>query len=246
LPISLAAGPSSRRVNILVIAQDTITNKSYAVDINVAAPSSNANLSSLSVTPGGSCNVSITSCTVSVSSTTTQVTITATKADPAANMTGAVTAPPGTASGQSTPPLTGPGPFQFSITVTAQAGNSNTYTINITRLPSNNAGLQNLQVFAGATPTPPAVTLTPSFSAPGQTLVPYATATSNTQVTIVVTKSDSNATISGAVVSASGQATGQATITLGLTNPTQIQFVVTPPSGAADAKTYRIDVTKTP
>jgi hypothetical protein len=247
LPISLAAGPSSRRVNILVIAQDTVTTKSYAVDINVAAPSSNANLSSLSVTPGGSCNVpSTTNCNISVSSTQSQVTIAATKAVATANMTGAVTAPPGTASGQSTPTLTGPGPFQFTITVTAQAGNSNTYTINITRMPSNNAGLQSLQLFAGMPPVTPPQLLT-GFSPPGIPFPPaYAASAPSSAggVTVIAMSIETNATMT---INTTPVARGQAFFVQFLaTNPTPISIVITPPSGAADAKTYRIDVTKTP
>jgi hypothetical protein len=250
LPIQLMPGPSSRRVNILVIAQDTVTTKSYAVDINVQAPSSNANLSSLSVTPGGSCsNLSTTtSCTVSVSSTTTQVTISATKADAAANMTGAVTAPPGTASGQSSPlPLNGPGTStNFTITVTAQNGTTTkVYTVTVNRAQSTNANLSNLQVFAGSTTTPPNLLIGFSPTTLTYTISPPV-ANTLANVTVVATKSDSTSTLSGAITSPSGQPSGQATVQLGAPgSTTAISIMVTAQNGTT-TNTYTVNVPKAP
>lgn len=152
-PVSpLASGPSTRTVSVLVIAQDTVATKTYTVDIKVAAPSSNANLSSLTVTLGGTCtlalNVSNQNCTVTVPSGTATVKIDAVKADSNAVMSGAVTAPAGTPSGSNPAfALTGAS-TAATITVVAQSGATQTYGITI-----------NLQA---APPPPTTVSLTPS------------------------------------------------------------------------------------
>lgn len=241
LPISLAPGPSSRRVNILVIAQDTVTNKSYAVDINVAAPSSNANLSSLSVTPGGSCsNLSTTtSCTVGVSSTTTHVTISATKADPAANMTGAVTAPPGTASGQSSSlPLNGTGTStNFTITVTAQDGTtSKVYTVTVNRDKSTNANLSGLSLSAGA--------LSPAFA---PSTISYSVTTTQSSTTVTATVQDSTATMTVSLNGASPVAlsNGQPSPLLSL-NLGANTIVVRVTAQTGNTQDYTVTVTRNP
>lgn len=161
-PVSLAGGPSTRTVSVLVIAQDTVTTKTYTVDIKVAAPSSNANLSSLTVTLGGTCtlapNVSNQNCTVTVPSGTAAVKIDAVKADSNAVMSGAVTAPAGTPSGSNPAfALTGAS-TATTITVVAQSGATQTYGITI-----------NLQ--APPPPPPPALPTITSLTPPTLTVV---------------------------------------------------------------------------
>lgn len=145
--ISLAPGPSSTEIEVIVKAQNQ-SEKPYLITVTRAAPSSNANLSALSVTAGTAVtplSSPFDSNTVTVAPEVGEVVVRATKDDATATMAiGSVTVPPGTASGQSTFTLNGAGgePTPISVTVTAQNGvDVKTYTISVIR---------------PAAPTPPA------------------------------------------------------------------------------------------
>lgn len=125
--------------------------------------------------------------------------------------------------------------------MTSPNGVSKTYNITVNRPAlSNNANLSALEVFAGAAATQPALALTPSPFSPATTSYTTAeVANTVTQVTIVATMADPNATMTiGGVAS-----TGQTTVNIGVPgSTTQIPIVVTPPSGSADDKIYTVDV----
>ncbi len=217
---------------ILVIAQDTVTNKSYTVNINVAAGSSNASLSSLTVTPGGTCNLSSLPCNVTIPNATTSVNIAATKADASANMTGAVTAPPGTPGGQNSLPTNGTGPFPFTITVTAQAGNSQSYQINVTKQAA--IGNNNLQSLAVSPLVAPG--LSPAFS-PSVTAYSGNVLSATSGVTVTAAPQDSAATVSITPTPVMG------VVPLALAGQkTEIAIVVTVAN--ATPKTYSVTITR--
>lgn len=132
--IQLDGPGTSKTVSIIVTAPNG-TSKTYRITVNRAAPSSDNNLSSLTVTPGSlSPGFSPSILTYDVSSGAASVTVSATKSDPEAVMSGSVSAAAGTATGQSTIPLGGPGiTTRITITVTAPNGASKTYTITVSR-----------------------------------------------------------------------------------------------------------------
>lgn len=146
-PISLPPGPSTTEIEIRVTAPNA-TEKSYFITVTRTAPSSNANLSALSVTAGTAVtplSSPFDSNTVTVAPKVGEVVVRATKDDANATMAiGGNTVSPGTNSGQATFPLNGSGgePTTISFTVTAQDGGTvKTYTIFVIR---------------PAAPTPPA------------------------------------------------------------------------------------------
>ncbi|CUS35869.1 exported hypothetical protein [Candidatus Nitrospira nitrosa] len=97
----LGAPPSSTTIDIIVIAQDT-SQKPYRITANRAAPSSDANLSGLSVVPGTLDQLfapnTLAYTIINVLTGETVVLVTATKSDPNATMSsmGSVIAFPGT------------------------------------------------------------------------------------------------------------------------------------------------------
>lgn len=140
--INLGAAGTSTDIDIVVTAQNTSKNL-YRITVIKAAPSSDNDLSALSVRVGTAAQTlsptfapSTTAYTVNVATDVTEVTVSATKDDPNAVMAiGSVTVPAGTATGQTNIPLNGAGnPTSITITVTAQDGSPpNTYTITVNR-----------------------------------------------------------------------------------------------------------------
>lgn len=199
--------------------------------------SGNNNLSALTLSPGTltpAVAASITDYTVTVASDVTSVTISASKADLNAILSGCVTVGSGTATGQATIPLNGPGiATSASITVTAPNGSSKTYRITVKRAaPSGNNNLSALTLSSG--------TLGSAFNA---NTLSYTmdVASTVTSVSVTPTRQDSNATIT-----VNGQPTnsGQAR-TIALSGPgsnTLINIVVTAPNGAE--KTYAVEVSR--
>lgn len=133
--INLPAAPSSTEVNVQVIAQDGTTTKTYVVDVNrLAAPAStDAGLSSLTVSTGTLVPVFVApgtsgspGYTVTVPNAITSVTVTAVTADSNASLT---------ISPSSTVNDLQVGNTEFTIVVTAQAGNDLTYFVTVIREP---------------------------------------------------------------------------------------------------------------
>jgi len=119
---SLTTG--SNDLTVTVTAQDGTTTIDYHIIINRTAPSSNANLSNLTVSEGTltpAFSASVTSYTVSVANSVASLNVTATAADPAATVLG---------DGTKTLSV---GPNTVNVTVTAENGTTNTYVIVITR-----------------------------------------------------------------------------------------------------------------
>ena len=140
----LLGGPGTATPISITVTAPNGSNKTYAITVNRAA-SSNNNLAALTVTannvvqplaPGF--NASTLSYMVNVATTVTSVDVSATKADlNAVMLIGSVTVPAGTASGQETFPLNGPGTQTvLSVSVTAQSGGApKTYTITVNQAP---------------------------------------------------------------------------------------------------------------
>ena len=127
-------------VTINVTAQDgTPKQPPYTITVKRAAPSSDNNLSALSLT-AGSVPLNLTppfdrnqlNYTVEAPFGTLEVTVTATKSDPNATMT---INGQGTSTGQATIPFIFLPPPQVSITVTAPDGSNKTYTVTVNQAP---------------------------------------------------------------------------------------------------------------
>ncbi|MDH4084284.1 MAG: cadherin-like beta sandwich domain-containing protein [Nitrospira sp.] len=233
-------GPGTQTtISISVTAPNGGVPKTYSIVVTRAA-SSNNNLSALSVTSGALNPIfdeNTTSYTVNVTTDITEVTVSATKADPNAVMLiGSVTVPAGTASGQETFPLNGPGTQTLlSIDVTAQSGGApRTYTVTIIRAASSNNNLSALSVTSGA--------LNPIFDE-NTTSYTVNVTTDITEVTVSATKADPNAVmLIGSVTVPAGTASGQETFPLnGPGTQTLLSIDVTAQSGGAP-KTYSITV----
>ncbi len=231
----------------IVLAAPSGTQKTYLVFVErpvpPAPPSSNNNLSALSVTSG---NVILTldppfapgtlSYTVDVDSNVGSVTVSATKADPNAAMTGSVTAGAGQATGQAPITLNGAGsPTPISITVTAPNGNAQEYRITVNRLkPSSNNNLSVLAVTPGA--------LVPPFAPNRQNYTVVVDITVGS-VVVSATKADPDAVMSalGSVIAPKGIPVGQVTIRPG---QGPVAIIVVAPDGSQ--KTYTISVVVQP
>jgi hypothetical protein len=229
--------PGSTTIITIVLESQNGTESTYTVTVTRLLSSDN-NLSALDVTPGNlnpPFDPDIEDYTVNVGVLVERVDVSATKSDPNAVMSGSVSAGAGTASGQATIQLGGPGSSTpVSITVTAPNGTAKTYHITVNRLSSDD-NLSALTVMPG--------TLLPAFNSGIQDYT-VDVATDITEVTVTATKSDSNAVLSGSIPDpGTGQATGQATIPLnGAGTPTSISITVTAPSGVS--KTYSITVSR--
>jgi hypothetical protein len=226
--IQLGAPNSTTPIIIIVTAQNG-TQKVYTVTVIKAALGGNNNLQSLTVSPGSlapAFSASRTSYTVDVVGSVESITVTAAREDSSASLTIA---------GQSTgsrsislPP--GPSSTEVEAIVTAQDGNPKIYLITVNRAAlSADNNLEALSVSPGA--------LDPAFSAgTPQYIVEVGTAV--TAVTVVATKSDPNAVISGDIPNQ-----GQATIQLdGPGTSKTVSIIVTAPNGTS--KTYRLTVNR--
>ena len=172
-----------------------------------------------------------TSYTVDLSGTQQDVTISATKSEPNDVLSGAVTAPAGQVTGQTTIQAPGPGSTKdLSLTVTSSDGRAKIYTITLRAITlAGDNTLKSLTVSPG--------TLAPVFSAATQNYT-VNVASTVTDVTVVATKSDPNAVISGDLPNE-----GRATLTLDGPGTTKIvSLIVTASNGTS--RTYTITVTR--
>ena len=131
--ITLLAAPSTTPVNVLVVAQDGTTSKTYVVNVNRLG-TNDANLSNLTVTPGsltGFTSNNTGPYTVDELSTVGSVTVTATKADTSATVS--INGVIGTSRTITLPAA--PSTTQIDVLVIAQDGTtSKTYVVNVNRL----------------------------------------------------------------------------------------------------------------
>ncbi len=242
---ALALNIGSNAIDVKVTAQDGSTIKTYTITVTRAAPSTNADLSSLTISagtlsPGFTANTI--TYTASVGNATTSVTVTPTLADATAtvrvrsNGTGYALVTSGNASSAL---LLNTGGNTINVEVTAEDGLSvKTYTITVTRAAvSTNADLSALTTTAGA--------ISPSFAAATTT---YTASVVNavSSVTVTPTKADANASIQVQVNSA-----GYATVTSGAASSSlalnvgsnAVDVKVTAEDGTT-IKTYTITVTR--
>jgi Cadherin-like beta sandwich domain len=236
--IQLGGPGTSRDVSITVTAQNG-NSKTYRIAVERAAPSSDNNLSALTVTSGilaPTFTPSTLNYAIDVATDITSVTVAATKSDPDAVMSSSVTAGTGTATGQATIPLGGPGTTtQVAITMTAPNGNAKTYTITVNRAaPSSDANLSALMVSAG--------TLNPGFAA-GTPTYTVTVPASVDSLTVTATKSDPNAVMSasGSVIAPAGVLTGSVSSPLGLGTTTLFTITVIAQDGVS-TRPYTINV----
>ncbi|MBS0152492.1 MAG: cadherin-like beta sandwich domain-containing protein [Nitrospira sp.] len=233
-------GPGTQKdVSIHVAAQDGSV-KTYTITVKRAAPSSNNNLSALSVT-SGTLNPSFTAdqlnYTVDVPTDITSVDVSSTKADPDAVMSGSVSGGAGQASGQATVTLGAPGTAaSVSITVTAPDGTFKTYSITINRRASNDSTLSALTMSAG--------TLDPPFA---PNIMDYTVQVGLLvgSVTITATKTDPNAIMSSlnSLIASSGIPIGHVTVSPVLGVGTTVDLSLIAQDGI-NRTTYRVTVTR--
>jgi len=234
--IALNGAGSNTLTNIIVIAQNG-DPKTYTINITRAALAGNNNLSALTVSPGPltpAFSSNRLTYSVDAAQDVTSVTVSATKSDSNAVMSGSVTAGAGTATGQATISLGGPGTNTIvSITVDAPGQSSKTYTIIVERAAqAGNNNLSALTISPG--------TLAPPFN-PSVTRYTVDVGSTVTSVTVTAVLQDANA---GMEVNGQGTSSGQPReISLGTEgSSTNISIRVNPPNG--NAKTYTTTVNR--
>ena len=159
------------------------------------------------------------------------ITISATKSEPNDVLSGGISAPAGQVTGQATVQAPGPGSTKdVSLTVSSSDGRAKIYTITLRAITlAGDNTLKSLTVSPG--------TLAPIFSAATQNYT-VNVASTVTDVTVVATKSDPNAVISGDLPNE-----GRATLTLDGPGTTKIvSLIVTASNGTS--RTYTITVTR--
>ena len=168
---------------------------------------------------------------VDLPSATPDLTLSATKSDANDVLSGAITAPAGQATGQTTISPPGPGSTKdISLTVTSPDGRAKIYTMTLRAITlGGDSTLRSLTLSPG--------TLSPPFSA-GTQNYRVNVATVVAEVTVSATKSDANAVISGDVPNE-----GRATIILNGPGTTKVvSIVVTAPNGTS--RTYTVTVVR--
>jgi len=233
-------GPGTQKdVSIHVAAQDGNV-KTYTITIKRAAPSSNNNLSALSVTSGTlspAFSADQLAYTVDVPTNVDSVDVSATKADPDAVISGSLSAGTGQASGHASITLGTPGTATtVSITVMAPDGTSKPYSITVNRRASSDSTLSALSVNAGS--------LDPVF-APGTVNYTVKVGLLVGSVTITATKTDPNAIMSalGSVIAAGGTPTGSVTVSPGIGPNPPVEIIVTA-QDRIKTTTYTVVVTR--
>jgi gliding motility-associated-like protein len=231
-PITLVVGNNFLRVK--VIAQDGIANHTYTVIVNRALSSQN-DLSNLVISSGTlspSFQSGIADYTASVGNTVTSITLKPTVADPTATVKiNNVIVASGVASG---PINLVVGTNTINVLVTAQNGETNPYTVTVTRAPSVNADLSNLTANAGA--------LSPVF-APNTTTYNIATV-GNAVSTIKLTPTAADATaavnVNGITVT-SGTASPDIPLNVGTNS-----IPVTVTAQGSNTKKYFVNISRAP
>ena len=225
-PISLQAG--SNTITIVVTAQSGAT-KTYVIQVNQMSPSTNADLSSLTLSSGPlneGFDPARTSYTQNVVQSVTSIQVTPIVTDATATITVNNNNVP---SGQASAPI--PllaGSNIITIVVTAQNGATKTYTIQVEQfVPSTNANLSNLTVSSG----PLNEGFDPARTSYTQNVVQSVT---SIQVTPTVTDATATITVNNDYVS-SGQASAPIPLQAG---NNIISVVVTAQDGTT--KTYTI------
>jgi len=230
---AIALSVGANNIVTVVTAQNGTTTKTYTLVVTEAA-SSNDNLSALKTGTGTispAFSPSTTSYTESVANSVTSITVTPTTAVNTSTVkVNGTTVTSGTASA---PVTLNVGQNTIAVLVTAQDGvTAQTYTINVTRAPSNNANLSAFKISRG--------TLAPVF-APGTLGYTASVVNGVTSLTVTPTTTDPTATISvnGTAVTP-GNTSGAIALSVGANT---INTVVTAQDGIT-TKTYALTVTR--
>ena len=192
-PIELAEGKVTT-ITVVVTAQNGNTTQSYTIAVS-RAPSADASLSNLMVSPGtlsetfGSTTLNY---TVSVANATPMITVTPTATNENAAITvddervdsGSPSNAISLAEGEVT---------TITIVVTAQDGTTNTYTIAVTRAPSSDASLSDLKLVLTDDDDANATVL--DIFEQSRTIYMVEVPTTATQVRVMPTATNANATI---------------------------------------------------
>ncbi|MFY8187349.1 MAG: cadherin-like beta sandwich domain-containing protein [Flavobacterium sp.] len=240
---ALALNVGSNSIDVLVTAQDGLTQNSYTINVTRAA-SNNADLSALTTTAGTispTFAAATTAYTANVANATTSVTVTATLAQANATLearvNGGTYATITNATASSALALN-VGTNTINVRVTAQDGTTQkTYTITVTRAASSNADLSALTTTAGA--------ISPTFAA-ATTAYTASVTNATTSVNITATRAEANATlearINGGAYTTITNATASSALALNVGTNT-INVRVTAQDGTTQ-KTYIITVTR--
>lgn len=234
--ITLNGAGLDTTVSVVITAQNGVDSKPYTITVHRAAPSSNNNLDTLTVTPGSmnpAFAPSTVDYTVNVATNDNSVAVTATLQD--ANATMQINGQ-GISSGQPREinPLQPAGEnTPITITVTAQNGDNNEYKITVIRpLPSSDDKLKALSAVPGNLDLP----FDANVIAYTVIDIPPGTPT----VSVTATKSDVNAVmLIGSEIIPAGVETGQVPVQVGI-NAT-VTIVVTAQNGV-DSETYTVTV----
>jgi len=233
---SIALAVGNNTINTVVTAQDGTTTHTYSI-IVTRAPSSNAALSVIKLTPASTLTNtgtvgSTTTYTTTVSNTTTSVKVTPTAQDANATIkVNGTTVTSGTASGSIALAV---GDNTINTVVTAQDGTTtHTYSIIVTRV-SNNALLSTIQLTPAS-----ALTNTGTVGTTTTYTTTVGSATASVKVTPTAQNADATITVNGVAV-ASGTASGSIALAIGSNT---INTVVTAQDGTT-THTYSIVVTR--
>jgi len=227
----------SNTITTVVTAQDGTTTKTYTVKVTRAAPSTNALLASISLSPVstlvGATGPGYLNFTSSVGGNESSVQVIATTKDATATITvNGIAATSGVAS---QPIDLVPGANTITTVITAQDGvTTKTIIITVNKAPSTNAGLANITLSSG-TLTPVFATATASYTA--------SVGNAATSITVTPATNDGSATVQiNGVPVANGSESPAIPLTVGANT---ITLVVTAQDGKT-TKTYTVVVTRAP
>jgi len=233
-PITLSVG--SNKVVTTITAQNGATKQTYNTVVTRLAPSSNAQLASITTTPSttlmSTTGAGYLNYTAVVSNTTTSIQVTPTSTDPTATIT-VNSSPVASGSLSQVIPLN-VGANTITTVLTAQDGvTTKTVIITVNRAASTNAALASLTVNTG--------TLTPAFATGTYT---YSVSVPNTVngINITPTTADATATITVGGAPTNSGSPASAGLALGLNS---FPVVVTAQDGKTTL-TYTINVTRVP
>ncbi len=240
--IALAEGVGTT-INTVVTAQDGTTMDTYSITVT-RAPSGNARLSTIALTPYASLvNTgtvgATTTYTALVGNGVTSVTLTPAAQDPTATITvDGVTVPSGTASGSITLGAEGSN-TTITTVVTSQNGSATrTYSIVVTRAPSSDARLSTIALT-------PYTMLTNTGTIGTTTTYTASVSGATASVTVTPTAIEPNATIQvNGVTVTSGTASGS--FALGAEGSTTTLTTVVTAQDGTTTRTYSIAITRTP
>ncbi|PWK13487.1 cadherin-like beta sandwich domain-containing protein [Tumebacillus permanentifrigoris] len=229
---TVSLNPGANPIPVVVTAQDGVTQKTYTVTVTRAVASTNANLSSLTLSAGTlspAFAAGTTSYTASVGNGVSSVAVTPTVADSTATVK--VNGSAATSGSASAIPLN-VGSNTITVLVTAQDGSTTkSYTVTVTRAASVNANLSNLTISQG--------TLSPGFAS-GTTTYTASVGNSVSSLDVTPTVADSTATVK---VNGSAATSGSASsIPLNVGSNT-ITVLVTAQDGSTQ-KSYTVTVTR--